>query len=88
MNKQPDLYKIMCLNECLYLTYWGRGKMGAIFSRCFPMHFLDFLDFRFKFYQKFVHGGAINSIPALQAIFWTTDDSFIDAYMRHSASLS
>ena len=46
---------------------------------------------------KFVPKGQINNIPALvqmmspdwrQAIIWTNDEHFIDAYMRHSASMS
>ena len=43
---------------------------------------------------KFVPKVPINNIPALvqptrrQAIIWTNDGLFTDAYMRHSASIS
>ena len=48
---------------------------------------------------KFVPKGLINNIPAYcsdnglapsrrQAIIWTNDGLFTDAYMRHSASMS
>ena len=43
---------------------------------------------------KFVPKGPINNIPALvqairrQAIIWTSDGQFTDAYMHHSASMS
>ena len=52
-----------------------------------------------KISLKFVPKGPINNIPALvqmmacrlarrQAIIWSNDDYFTDAYMRHSASMS
>ena len=52
-----------------------------------------------KISLKFVPRGPINGIPALvqinglapvrrQAIIWTNDGQFTDAYMRHSASMS
>ena len=52
-----------------------------------------------KLSLKFVPKGRINKIPALvsdnglaptrrQAIIWTNDGKFIDAYMRHSAAMS
>ena len=48
-----------------------------------------------KISLKFVPKGRINNIPALvqaltrwQAIIWTNDGSFTDAYMRHSSSMS
>ena len=48
---------------------------------------------------KFVPKGPINNIPVIgsdnclassrrQAIIWTNDGQFTDAYMRHSASMS
>ena len=47
-----------------------------------------------KISLKFVPKGLINKIPALvqmlgrrQAIIWTNDDYFTDAYMRRSASM-
>ena len=54
-----------------------------------------------KISLKFVSKGPIDNIPALvqimawrrpgdnwQAIIWTNDGYFTDAYMRHSASMS
>ena len=53
-----------------------------------------------KLSLKFVPKSPINNIPALvhrdnglvpvrrQAIIWTNDGKFTDAYMRHSASMS
>ena len=42
-----------------------------------------------KISLKFVPKGPINNIPALvQAITWTNDGYFTDAYLRHSASMS
>ena len=52
-----------------------------------------------KISLKFVPKGPINNIPTigsdnclaparLQAIIWTNDDEFTDAYMHHSASMS
>ena len=45
--------------------------------------------------MKFVPWGPINNIPALieimtwrQAIIWTNDGYFTDAYMRHPAKLN
>ena len=50
----------------------------------------------FQFRLKFVPKGPINNIGSddglapsrRQAIIWTNDGRFIDAYMRHSASMS
>ena len=39
-----------------------------------------------KISLKFV--GPINNIHRRQAIIWTNDGKFTDAYMRHSASMS
>ena len=48
-----------------------------------------------KMSLKYVPKGPINNIPdsglapiRRQAIIWTNDGKFIDAYMRHSASMS
>ena len=48
-----------------------------------------------KISLKFVPRGPINNIPSMvqimawrQAIIWTNDGKFTDAYMRHSASIS
>ena len=42
-----------------------------------------------KISLKFVPKGQINNIPTRrQAIIWTKDGKFTDAYMCHSASMS
>ena len=63
------------------------------------MHFLEWKWISIKISLKFVPKGPINNIPALvqvmalvptrwQAIIWTNDGYFTDAYMCHSASMS
>ena len=69
-------------------------QMAAIFQTTFLN---ENVLISIKISLKFVPKGQINNIPALvqiglaptrrQAIVWTKDGKFTDAYMRHSASM-
>ena len=74
--------------------------MAAIFQTTFSNAFpsMKMYEFRLKFYKFCSQGsneqyssiGSDNGLaPARrQAIIWTNDGLFTDAYMRHSASVS
>ena len=65
--------------------------MAAIFLTTYLRIFLnENCGILMKIPLKFVPQGLINNIPPdrRQAIIWTNDDYFTDAYMRHSASMS
>ena len=82
------------------LTHWGRDKIAAIFQTTFSNAFswMKMFKFRLRFHwslcprvqSTIFHIGSDNVlVPARrQAIIWTNDGYFIDAYMRHSASMS
>ena len=86
-----------------HLTHWGRDKIATISAdgifKCIFLKETVWILIRISL--KFVPRGPINKIPALvqssdnslaparrQAIIWTNDGLFIDAYIRHSASMS
>ena len=78
------------------VTHWGRDKMDAISQRRLWNAFLwmKMLDFGLKFHwspiKKYSIIGSDNGLAPCrrQAIIWTNDSLFTDAYMRHSASVS
>ena len=82
------------------LTHWGRGKMAAIFQTAYSNAFslIKCINFDWYFTEVCSQGsssqyssiGSDNGLaPARrQAIIWTNDGLFTDAYMRHSASMS
>ena len=88
----------MCIGK-LNLTHWGRNKFPP-FSRHFQMHFLDrkHLNFDWDFTGVCSQGsnwqytsiGSDNGWATImrQAIIWTNDGWFTDAYMRQAASIS
>ena len=73
----------------------GRHLADDTLNRIFLNEYVRIL---IKISVKFVPKGPINNIPSLvqiilapsrrQAIIWTNDGKFTDAYMRHSASMS
>ena len=82
----------------LRLTHWGRDKMAAIFQTTSSNAFswMKVYEFRLRFHWSlflrvqltvFQHWNGL--APARrQAIIWSNAGLFIDAYMRHSASMS
>ena len=81
-------------------TRWGWDKMAAIFQTTFSNAFswMKTNEFRLRFHwslfvgsnQQYSSIGSDNGLaPARrQAIIWSNDGKFTDAYMRHSASTS
>ena len=80
------------------LSHWARDKMAAILQTTFSNAFSwknENVTISIKISLKFVSNwqysiiGSDNGLaPARrQAIIWTNDDYFTDAYMRHSASM-
>ena len=82
------------------LTHWGRDKMAAISQTTFSNAFssMKMIEFRLKFQWSLFPrvqltyssiGSDIGLAPSRrQAIIWTNDGWFTDAYIRHSASMS
>ena len=83
------------------LTHWGQDKMAA--WQHFEMEFLelklinsDFIDFWFHWSlflgsnKQYSHIDSENSLALArgQAIIWTNDGQFTNAYLCHSASMS
>ena len=83
-----------------HLTHWGRDKMADIFQTTFSNAFswMTMLEFRLRFdwslfprvHYQYSSIGSDNGLAPIrrQAIIWTNDGCFTNAYMRHSASMS
>ena len=83
-----------------HLTHWGRDKMDAISQTTFSSAFswMKMFEFQLKFHWslflkvqlKYSSIGLDYGLAPSrrQAIIWTNDGKFNDAYMRHSASMS
>ena len=82
------------------LTHWGQDKMATIYQTTFSDAFswMKMYKFWLRFHLSLVpriqltifHIGSDNGLAPVrqQAIIWTNDGKFTDAYMRHSASMS
>ena len=82
------------------LTHWGRDKMDANSQTTFSSAFswMKIFEFRLKFHWSlflrvqltYSSIGSDNGLAPSrgQAIIWTNDGLFTDAYMHHSASMS
>ena len=91
----------MCYVQLFYnLTYWDRNKMAAIIQMTFQIHFLQWkcMNFDYNFTKVFSWGSNLQHFsictdnglaPARQqAIVWTNDGQFTEAYMCHSAAVN
>ena len=82
------------------ISYWGRDKIAAISETACSNAFswMKMMELRFKFAeicsqesnQQYPSIGSDNGLAPSrrQAIIWTNDGYFTDAYLRHSASMS
>ena len=93
-------YRITATSRVSEWTHWGWNKMAAISRRHSEMDFLEWkcMNFDWSFTEVCSYGsnlqyssiGLDNGLAPTrwQAIIWTNDGKFTDAYMRHSASMT